>query len=58
MKKAILILLISVMLVISVSSVSVLAKGPAGKGNGAYDEFGYNYKANMFNGRYCDYDRF
>ncbi len=22
-----------------------------------YDEFGYNYQAHMFNGRYCDYDR-
>lgn len=22
-----------------------------------YDEFGYNYQAYMFNGRYCDYDR-
>jgi hypothetical protein len=22
-----------------------------------YDEFGYNYQARMFNGRYCDYDR-
>jgi len=22
-----------------------------------YDEFGYNYEAHMFNGRYCDYDR-
>ena len=22
-----------------------------------YDQFGYNYQAHMFNGRYCDYDR-
>lgn len=22
-----------------------------------YDEFGYNYQAHIFNGRYCDYDR-
>ena len=22
-----------------------------------YDEFGYNYQAHLFNGRYCDYDR-
>ncbi len=22
-----------------------------------YDEFGYNYQAHMFNGRYCDYNR-
>ncbi len=22
-----------------------------------YDDFGYNYEAHMFNGRYCDYDR-
>jgi len=22
-----------------------------------YDEFGYNYQARIFNGRYCDYDR-
>lgn len=22
-----------------------------------YDEFGYNYQAHMFSGRYCDYDR-
>lgn len=22
-----------------------------------YDDFGYNYQAHMFNGRYCDYDR-
>jgi len=22
-----------------------------------YDEFGYNYQARLFNGRYCDYDR-
>ncbi|HUV43000.1 MAG TPA: hypothetical protein VMY36_03835 [Patescibacteria group bacterium] len=22
-----------------------------------YDEYGYNYQAHMFNGRYCDYDR-
>jgi hypothetical protein len=22
-----------------------------------FDEFGYNYQAHMFNGRYCDYDR-
>ncbi len=22
-----------------------------------YDQFGYNYQAQMFNGRYCDYDR-
>ena len=22
-----------------------------------YDHFGYNYVANMYNGRYCDYDR-
>lgn len=22
-----------------------------------YDEFGYNYEAHMYNGRYCDYDR-
>jgi hypothetical protein len=22
-----------------------------------YDEFGYNYQAHMFNGRYCDADR-
>lgn len=52
--KKILVLLIGLMLVMS---VSVFAKGPAGKGNGAFDEFGYNYKANIFNGRYCDYDR-
>ena len=24
---------------------------------GGYDEFGYNYQAHIFNGRYCDYDR-
>ena len=22
-----------------------------------YDQFGYNYQAHLFNGRYCDYDR-
>lgn len=22
-----------------------------------YDEYGYNYQAHLFNGRYCDYDR-
>lgn len=22
-----------------------------------YDQYGYNYQAHMFNGRYCDYDR-
>jgi hypothetical protein len=22
-----------------------------------YDDFGYNYQAHLFNGRYCDYDR-
>ena len=22
-----------------------------------YDDFGYNYQSQMFNGRYCDYDR-
>lgn len=22
-----------------------------------YDQFGYNYEAHLFNGRYCDYDR-
>ncbi len=38
-------------------SARVTGKGPAGKGNGAFDEFGYNYQANMFNGRYCDADR-
>ena len=27
---------------------------PVGVG---YDEFGYNYQAHLFNGRYCDYDR-
>lgn len=32
-----------------------LAKGQPG--NVGFDEFGYNYRANMFNGRYCDYDR-
>ena len=25
--------------------------------SGGYDEFGYNYQAHIFNGRYCDYDR-
>jgi len=24
---------------------------------GGLDEFGYNYQAHIFNGRYCDYDR-
>jgi len=24
---------------------------------GGFDQFGYNYKANIFNGNYCNYDR-
>ena len=43
-------------------ATTVMAKGPKGKGDGdyvtkGYDIWGYNYGANMFNGRYCDYDR-
>lgn len=43
---------ISALFVISVLLVSVGFVMAAG-----FDEFGYNYKANMFNGRYCDTDR-
>ena len=25
--------------------------------SGGFDEWGYNYKAHIYNGRYCDYDR-
>ncbi len=84
MKKTILGLLISVMLVMSASLV-MAAKPTSFDSNGVekgwektectriqdgglldsagnhisvgYDEFGYNYQAHMFNGRYCDYDR-
>ncbi|MBN2416592.1 hypothetical protein JXO52_12160 [bacterium] len=30
---------------------------PAPLLKGGFDEFGYNYQAHIFNGRYCDYDR-
>ena len=43
---------ISALFVISILLVSIGFVMAAG-----FDEFGYNYKANMFNGRYCDNDR-
>lgn len=73
MKKIIIGLLISLMLVLSAGLVMAAKGGKnAGcttiqdgglvdsKGNPisvGYDQFGYNYQAHMFNGRYCDYDR-
>ncbi len=70
MKKAILGLLISVMLVMSASLVmaakdktcTTLQSGDLVDSVGdpisvGYDQFGYNYQAHMFNGRYCDSDR-
>jgi len=48
MKKLLIGLIIAVFLV-ALAGI-VMAKG-------GFDEFGYNYKANIFNGRYCDYDR-
>lgn len=37
-------------------SLSVVMAKPAGNGQG-YDEWGYNYQANLFNGKYCLFDR-
>ncbi len=44
------------------SDCTTIKEGTLLAGNGdtlvlGYDEFGYNYQAHMFNGRYCDYDR-
>lgn len=49
MKKRLLIALV-VVLALAVTASVVWAKG-------GFDEFGYNYQANIFNGLYCDYDR-
>lgn len=66
MKKLILALVIAVL----VSAIGLAAKNTCttlqdgglldSKGNPisvGYDQFGYNYQAHMYNGRYCDYDR-
>lgn len=70
MKKIIMVLLVSLISVMTIGLVT--AKKPNActtiqdgglvdsKGNPisvGYDQFGYNYQAYMFNGRYCDYDR-
>lgn len=41
-------------LLIALTAGAVLSKSGGG---GGYDEYGYNYQAHIFNGRYCDYDR-
>ena len=68
MKKRIFILFIVLLSLILVSSVALAGDPKPGKfdekGNvtdwlfePGFDEFGYNYNAWMFSGRYCDFDR-
>lgn len=58
MKKTVVFL--TIIMLFGIGVISVIAKGPAGdeertlKG---FDMYGYNYRANMFNGPYCWFDR-
>lgn len=72
MKKGILVGFIGLLLLVSVamaapggkfSECTTIQSGEIHASDGVtilttgYDQFGYNYQAHMFNGRYCDYDR-
>lgn len=56
--KSLAIAVASVFVVAGLMGGMVTAKGPAdNKGNGGFDEYGYNYKARLYNGWYGHYDR-
>jgi hypothetical protein len=57
MKKILFISLVIIILLGTTSAVLAKNNDPDKKPNTGFDEFGYNYNAFMFNGRYCDYDR-
>jgi len=73
MKKLTFILIISLVLISLLAAPAIADKGVSKSdcttiqdglfdSNGdplvlGYDQYGYNYQAHMFNGRYCDYDR-
>lgn len=56
MKKLVLLGVIIIFLITFVGTGTVIAQGPGGKGKG-FDEFGYNYKAKIFNGDFDGADR-
>ncbi|MFW6117122.1 MAG: hypothetical protein ACOC6G_00880 [Thermoproteota archaeon] len=56
MKKELLILGLIPLLLLAGTAVAY-AKGPAGKSQGGFDQYGYNYQARLFNGLLGDADR-